>query len=848
MQATYSDLFFQTHNHVPTARHTSAKPAFFLSLFFLAFQLLAAPAAFDLVAPKNAWVPNGYPIFTWQASTGAVSYEVWIDGVKRPEVITATTFRPATAITNGFHTWMVVAVGAASQGSTNSTSTFEFFIASRVVHPWEATDGFESNDLSGYVSSGIAVTGTTPLNGTYSLQTTQANSPSYSYACDPGISMEDEEACVSVLMSFVNKTSRAGVGFALKNGNWVYAMVLPNLGRIAIYQRSSYSYTTMIPTADRPAGTWSETQVDGFNIWYIADKASGTINTNTKYRLKVFFSRRSRCILTKLEDANGNLLVQDRVTGRVLETPEHPLLVAISTAVGAVMFDDFTIKYPVDKWVLPWKPTPARVNPAVNQCPSDPVLIPRPGQVNYPCGPSNPQVWKWQSADGKIWHMIARCLGGGGTGVVHSLNGIAGWDSIYFATSFPWVDDVVSCHDPANGRILFLNGGHGNWQYSTPALNFSTWNNVPGWSATSGLANALKGEVIDVQNYPGKLQPVNYNGTNYRYISFDEQYMTPPQSYLAFSNDLQTWVERRTELLPSRAYMWSNQGRPCGGSFVMPDGNIMVLYCGCTDLGYVGADDAGWNALIVSGTQPWTIVQEGEAGLPIFPTYPGHKQGCNEGGTRSWDPLVYHTGPMFATCIVRDTVSGVEQLRLYGGVNDQCVALLTASMAPNYQYYFLKVKGVTTSGATVACTLNVNVRNIGPTTGSQQVSVTVDGTVQNFMTLTLSPFQDTTVQIVVTGPASALHVVRAGSSNAVAFGTGAVGIRNNGYLNGAAVNGRRYGTIKIYDLNGRLLSVRSEAEVINAKELARTLGKGIYLLQHSWQGKAVFTKIVADLK
>jgi hypothetical protein len=75
-----------------------------------------------------------------------------------------------------------------------------------------------------------------------------------------------------------------------------------------------------------------------------------------------------------------------------------------------------------------------------------------------------------------------------------------------------------------------------------------------------------------------------------------------------------------------------------------------------------------------------------------------------------------------------------------------------------------------------------------------------------------------------------------------------VGIRNNGYLNGAAVNGQRYGTIKIYDLNGRLLSVRSEAEVINAKELAKTLGKGIYLLQHSWQGKAVFTKIVADLK
>lgn len=86
------------------------------------------PVAFNLTAPANgSTVQNTLPTLTWQASsdpeTSVKHYQVFLDGAKVAEVKN-TSYPVTQKLTNGNHTWYVVAVNWA--GGTRNSSTFTF--------------------------------------------------------------------------------------------------------------------------------------------------------------------------------------------------------------------------------------------------------------------------------------------------------------------------------------------------------------------------------------------------------------------------------------------------------------------------------------------------------------------------------------------------------------------------------------------------------------------------------------------------------------------------------------------------------------------------------------------------
>jgi len=90
-----------------------------------------APQAFDLLSPgDNAWVAEDLPEFNWQASSDATSglshYQLFVDGELITDDIpsTSTSATPPHILTDGDHSWHVVAVdGASNKRISNQTWT-----------------------------------------------------------------------------------------------------------------------------------------------------------------------------------------------------------------------------------------------------------------------------------------------------------------------------------------------------------------------------------------------------------------------------------------------------------------------------------------------------------------------------------------------------------------------------------------------------------------------------------------------------------------------------------------------------------------------------------------------------
>jgi len=88
------------------------------------------PTVFDLVSPaNNSWTTNLLPTFQWSASadnlSGLAKYQLWIDGTLDVDNIstTLTSITPYNNLSNGSHTWQIVAVD--NVGNTrNSNQTF----------------------------------------------------------------------------------------------------------------------------------------------------------------------------------------------------------------------------------------------------------------------------------------------------------------------------------------------------------------------------------------------------------------------------------------------------------------------------------------------------------------------------------------------------------------------------------------------------------------------------------------------------------------------------------------------------------------------------------------------------
>lgn len=96
----------------------------FIVLIF-AFSNIAKsqPAAFSLTEPANGIYVSTKPAFTWQTATGSTSYQLWVDGVIKKDAILSTSYTLQTGeeLTQGMHTWYVVAIN--NDGTTQSNET-----------------------------------------------------------------------------------------------------------------------------------------------------------------------------------------------------------------------------------------------------------------------------------------------------------------------------------------------------------------------------------------------------------------------------------------------------------------------------------------------------------------------------------------------------------------------------------------------------------------------------------------------------------------------------------------------------------------------------------------------------
>ena len=88
----------------------------------------AAPGSFDLSSPANGAWCTATCKFTWQAASSAASYDLYVDAVLKKSAIAVAspptyTLLLAEAMTDGWHTWYVVARDSGGT-TTQSTSTW----------------------------------------------------------------------------------------------------------------------------------------------------------------------------------------------------------------------------------------------------------------------------------------------------------------------------------------------------------------------------------------------------------------------------------------------------------------------------------------------------------------------------------------------------------------------------------------------------------------------------------------------------------------------------------------------------------------------------------------------------
>lgn len=89
----------------------------------------AQPGAFSLVSPTNGAWASARPYFDWGTSSGAVRYQLYIDGVLRKDSIATSyyQFPSSDSLTEALHTWYVVADDGLGN-TTQSTQTWSILV------------------------------------------------------------------------------------------------------------------------------------------------------------------------------------------------------------------------------------------------------------------------------------------------------------------------------------------------------------------------------------------------------------------------------------------------------------------------------------------------------------------------------------------------------------------------------------------------------------------------------------------------------------------------------------------------------------------------------------------------
>jgi hypothetical protein len=96
----------------------------------------------------------------------------------------------------------------------------------------------------------------------------------------------------------------------------------------------------------------------------------------------------------------------------------------------------------------------------------------------------------------------------------------------------------------------------------------------------------------ELLRHPAML-PVEFNGTKYQFIAFAEDWGRAPKPHTSvmLSNTLSDWTlaDPDAQVLPPRRDLWGEKGSPIGAAAVLPDGNILLPSCSCTNEDYTGA-------------------------------------------------------------------------------------------------------------------------------------------------------------------------------------------------------------------------------------------------------------------
>ena len=350
------------------------------------------------------------------------------------------------------------------------------------------------------------------------------------------------------------------------------------------------------------------------------------------YRMKLCWSPYADALIVFLSDATGKPLTSFRT---VIDLPaaRRPML---TNAGGAAHFAHVVFDPKLDGWNYRW------------QWRKQPILT---GDV------CNPAVWKW--TDGKDY-MVWRQFGG------DTFHGVASsTDAIHWTRVNPQVmksrGDMNVLLDPfGDGRVWITPGGNKlPWWTSDGRDNFSHWE-LSGKTVGDIHGNSRIQEIIDTAKFK-QLAPVEWNGAKYRFVAFTENWSDKPKPHtvVMLSNTLTDWVVANDNrpVLPPRNDFWGEKGSAIGSAVVLPDGNILLASCSCTNEGYTGAPEPTNVSVVVDGHQPWRIVRL--ATLPDAPVSREH---------------VWYEGPNFGTAFLYEPTG--DTLYYYGGFHDSAIGMM----------------------------------------------------------------------------------------------------------------------------------------------------------------------------
>jgi predicted alpha-1,2-mannosidase len=729
-----------------------------------AFTTGIPPEPFELKSPEGSYTLENKVVLSWENSSSRVpslsldKYEVWINGAKVGEVPAKNTYYVTPELSQGSYQWYVLAVDQVGNYS-QSDNVFTFNVGTPPPYPMrEYFDGFEDNNLNGYISNGLDITDN--ANALYGQHSVERTGSGTGYAYVPSVQLLNFEGEVSVIFKIDDPSSKPGVGFASEDGSWVYAVVdsahnflrAERKGKNSIYGTTPSDYWKV--KNQQPKFNWgTETQENNFYILDVGRDGCGGISMDTEYLLTLYFSTRSMAAMAVLQNLSGTELA--RVRAVVDFTPDHPFFLSN----GPVKFDNFYFNV-IDNWVYNWQ---VDLNPVLS-----------PSTDNWDAkGAFNPSVGFWDN----IFRMYYR-----GNAILPPPDGPPA-SSIGYATSsdgYKWTKDPnknpalekgvdggnnISIEDPT----LVINPFENNVQYleyTDVQKNGNIQTTPSKIRTTTDFENFGAGWMINAENKTtaivdaSSIDNVSFGENSYRFFT----YMEPSYSMM-FSNDLKIWAQynKGAPLIPRSDETWSNlpldeHGNdaaeiPVSG-WIMPDGNILVATCMSNAEGYVGGPGATVGTAIFDGSHPWLL--QNRATLPFVPVYFGDVRS----GTAdlSKDNRSWSNGPNFPGALV---MGPDNWLYLYYGGNDQYTGVARTHIAPEFEYRGLMLsKGIVDPKESFVA--SVVVRNVGNLDGPENVRLYINGELENSKIVTLGRNNETTVQFTAKINKGGVYEVQAG--------------------------------------------------------------------------------------